>query len=76
MRLHELFEEIDKWGVYGKAPPVRVRVDGTQSPLTGAGDESWQKGKHDIYNWFKLPFMTNGYKGNYMLPVKKKRKKK
>jgi hypothetical protein len=71
MRLHELFEELDKHGVYGKAAPVRVSADGSQSPLTGQGDASWKKGKKNIYNWFKRPFLTNGTKGNYMLPVKK-----
>jgi hypothetical protein len=74
MRLHELFEESDEWGVYGKAAPVRVAVDGSQSPLTGQGDASWQRDKNNIFNWFKRPFLTNGSRGNYRLPVKKKAK--
>lgn len=71
MRLHELFEELDKYGVYGKPAPERGKVDGSQSPLTGQGDKSWRKGKKNIYNWFKRPYVTNGPKGNYRLPVKK-----
>ena len=72
MRLHELFEELDRYGVYGKAAPQRSTVDGSQSPLTSQGDASWQRGKKSIYNWFKRPFLTNGPKGNHRLPIKKK----
>jgi len=75
MRLYELLEEIDKYGVYGKLAPKRTKVDGTQSPLTGPGDASWQKAKKNTYNWVKRPFLTNGPRGNYMLPVKKKKAK-
>lgn len=72
MRLHELLEAIDKYGVYQKPAPKRTRADSTQSPLTGPGDDSWKKDKKNIYNWFKRPFLTNGPKGNYRLPIKKK----
>ena len=60
MRLYELLEAID----------------GTQSPLTNPGDASWRHNKDDIFNWFKRPFLTNGPKGNYQLPIKKKKKVK
>lgn len=75
MRLRELFDAIDNYGIYNKPAPKRGKVDGTQSPLTGPGDESWQRAKGNIYNWFKRPYLTNGLKGNYMLPVKKKKAK-
>lgn len=71
MRLYELFEELDKYGVYGKPAPV-PKSTGNQSPLTGQGDKSWQKSKKNIYAWFLRPFLTNGPKGNYKLPIKKK----
>lgn len=57
MRLHELIEAIDA----------------TKSPLTSQGDDSWRRDKDNIFNWFKRPFLTNGPKGNYMLPIKKKK---
>jgi len=57
MRLQELIEAID----------------GTKSPLTSQGDDSWRRDKDNIFNWFKRPFLTNGPKGNYMLPIKKKK---
>lgn len=60
MKLIELFEDIDRWGIYGGPPPERTTVDGTQSPLTWQGDASWKDAKDDIYSWFKLPFLTNG----------------
>lgn len=72
MKLYELFEELDKYGVYGK-PSKRKSTDGSQSPLTYQGDASWKKAKKNIYNWFKRPYLTNGPKGNYMLPVKGKK---
>lgn len=75
MRLHELFEELDKYGIYGKPALNRGKVDGSQSPLTGQGDPSWKTDKHNIYNWFKRPYLTNGPKGNYRLPIKKRRTK-
>lgn len=71
MKLNELFEELDRYGVYGK-PSKRHKSDGAASPLTGAGDASWRKAKNDIFNWFKRPYLTNGPRGNYMLPVKRK----
>lgn len=71
MRLHELFEKTDRYGIYDKPAPKRS-TDGSQSPLTGSGDASWKRAKKNIYNWFKRPFLTNGPKGNYMLPIKRK----
>lgn len=73
MRLHELFEELEKYGIYNNPAPKHGTVDGSQSPLTCPGDESWRKGKKNIYNWFKRPYLTNGPKGNYRLPVKRTR---
>jgi hypothetical protein len=64
MRLYELIEAID-----------RTQTDGSQSPLTSPGDSSWQHDKDNVLNWFKRPFLTNGPKGNYMLPIKKKKVK-
>lgn len=75
MRLHELLEELDRYGVYGKPAPNREIADGSKSPLTSPGDASWQRAKGNIYNWFRLPFMTNGPRSNHMLPVKKKKRK-
>jgi hypothetical protein len=72
MRLHELLEELDRYGVYGGPPPRRSSSDGSKSPLTDPGDASWQRDKRDIRNWFRLPFLTNGPRGNYRLPVKRK----
>lgn len=68
MRLYELLEELDK---SSRKKARRTNATGSKSPLTSPGDASWKAGKDDIYNWFRLPFMTNGSKGNYMLPVKK-----
>lgn len=65
MRLIELIEALDN-------SPNR---SGSQSPLTGSGDSSWHKDKDNIFNWFKRPFLTNGPRGNYRLPVKKKKVK-
>jgi hypothetical protein len=62
----------DKWGVYGK-PPKRTKTDGTQSPLTFQGDAKWQNDKDFAHKWFSRPFLTNGPRGNYMLPVKKQK---
>lgn len=75
MRLHELFEELDKYGIYGKPASAHSNEDGSSSPLTGQGDSSWLKSKRDIYNWFKRPFLTNGPKNNYRLPIKKRKAK-
>lgn len=75
MRLYELIEAIDKYGVYGKPAPDSPSTNGSQSPLTGPGDHKWQQDKKNIYNWFKRPYLTNGPKGNYKLPVKKKKVK-
>jgi hypothetical protein len=71
MKLNELLEELDRYGVYGK-PSKKYTTDGSQSPLTGPGDASWKKAKKNIFNWFKRPYLTNGSKNNYMLPIKKK----
>lgn len=71
MKLNELLEELDRYGVYGK-PSKKYKTDGSQSPLTGPGDASWKKAKKNIFNWFKRPYLTNGPKNNYMLPIKKK----
>jgi hypothetical protein len=73
MRLHELLEEIDRYGVYGKPAKDRSNADGSKSPLTDPGDASWKRDKHDIFNWFKLPFLTNGPKDAHRLPIKKKK---
>lgn len=75
MRLHELFEELDRYGIYGGPPPNRAASDGSKSPLTSPGDASWKRAKSDIRNWFRLPFLTNGPKGNYRLPIKRKGKR-
>ena len=60
MRLHELFEALDQYGVYAKPAPDRGKIDGTQSPLTYQGDKSWLDNKDNIYTWFKRPYLTNG----------------
>jgi hypothetical protein len=72
MRLHELLEEIDRYGVYGKPAKDRSNADGSKSPLTDPGDASWQRARKDVRNWFRLPFLTNGPKDNYQLPIKRK----
>ena len=60
MRLYELLEAID----------------GTQSPLTSIGDDSWRHNKNNIFNWFNRPFLTNGPKDTCKLPIKKKKVRK
>lgn len=71
MRLYELFSELDKHSIERQADPVSVNNDGSKSPLTGQGDAGWQQSRDNIYNWFKRPFLTNGPKDNYRLPIKK-----
>jgi hypothetical protein len=34
---------------------------GAMSPLTSAGEKSWQNEKDFFKKWFSLPYMTNGY---------------
>lgn len=78
MKLHELFDinekfELDRYGIYGKPAPRRKSSDGSQSPLTYQGDASWKRAKNDIFNWFRRPYLTNGPRGNYRLPIKGKK---
>lgn len=68
-----LWEISDKWGIYGGPPPKRPNSDGQKSPLTDPGTEEWQNEKDYAKKWFSRPYLTNGPKGNYMLPVKKKK---
>lgn len=70
-----LWEITDKWGIYGRSAPKRDNMDGTKSPLTDPGTEEWQNEKDFAKKWFSLPYLTNGMSNNYMLPIKKKRKK-
>lgn len=59
MKLIELLEDTDLWGIYG-GPSPQLPMDGTKSPLTLQGDVSWKAAKGDIYSWFMRPFLTNG----------------
>jgi hypothetical protein len=68
-----LWEFVDNYGVYGKPAPNRVKIDGTQSPLTFQGDKDWENNPDFADKWFSRPFLTSGPKGNYMLPIKKKK---
>lgn len=70
-----LWEITDRWGIYGRSAPKRANMDGTKSPLTDPGTEEWQNEKDFAKKWFSLPYLTNGMSNNYMLPIKKKRKK-
>lgn len=68
-----LWEITDKWGIYGGPPPKRGKTDGSQSPLTHAGTKEWQDEKDFAKKWFSRPYLTNGPKGNHMLPIKGKK---
>ena len=68
-----LWEITDKWGIYGGPAPRRDNSDGHKSPLTDPGTEEWQNEKDFAKKWFSLPYLTNGPKGNHMLPIKKKK---
>lgn len=70
MRLRDI---TDQWGIYGKPAPKRVSVDGTKSPLTYQGDAAWKGEKDYARKWFSRPYLTNGPKGNHMLPIRKGR---
>jgi len=61
----------DRWGVYGKKAPRRTKTDGTQSPLTFQGNERWENEPDFAKKWFSRPYLTNGPKGNHMLPIRK-----
>lgn len=61
----------DKWGIYGKPSRRRPNVDGTKSPLTFQGDEKWLNEPDYAKKWFSRPYLTNGPKGNHMLPIRK-----
>ncbi len=65
------WEISDKWGVYGEPPADRSNTDGSKSPLTFQGNTDWTTEPDFMKKWFSLPYMTNGVKGNYMLPIKK-----
>lgn len=67
-----LWEITDKWGIYGGPAPNRDNSDGHKSPLTDPGTPEWQNEKDYAKKWFSRPFLTNGPRGNYMLPIKKK----
>lgn len=69
------WEISDKWGVYGAPKNDRPNADGSNSPLTFQGDDKWKNEPDYMKKWFSLPYMTNGVKGNYMLPIKKKKGK-
>ena len=68
-----IWEITDKWGVYGGPAPDRTKTDGSQSPLTYPGTKEWQDEKDYMRKWFSRPYLTNGPKGNYMLPIKKRK---
>lgn len=68
-----IWEITDKWGIYGKPPPDRENISGQQSPLSYSGTKKWKNEKDYMKKWFSLPYLTNGPKGNYMLPIKKRR---
>lgn len=68
-----LWEITDKWGIYGGPAPRRTNTDGHASPLTSQGTEEWQEEKDYAKKWFSRPYLTNGPKGNHMLPIKRKK---
>lgn len=70
MRLREL---TDKTGVYKKPTAKRENETGSNSPLTFQGDSKWENDKDFSHKWFSRPYLTNGPKGNYMLPIKNKK---
>lgn len=67
MRLHEI---TDRWGIYGGPAPKRSKTDGSDSPLTFQGTKAWKSEKDYTKKWFSRPYLTNGPKGNYRLPIK------
>ncbi len=69
------WEISDKWGVYGAPKNSRPNTDGSSSPLTFQGDDKWKNEPDYMKKWFSRPYLTGGVKGNYMLPVKKKKGK-
>ena len=63
--------EFDRYGVYGK-PKRRPKLSsGDASPLTYQGTRAWRDEKDYARKWFSRPFLTNGPKGNHMLPIKR-----
>lgn len=65
------WEISDKWGVYGAPKHQSPNTDGSQSPLTFQGNADWTNEPDFMKKWFSRPYLTNGVKGNYMLPIKK-----